>query len=115
MQWPKELVRNYNTLIEFNYLLTYFVFNYKFIIVFVLLETILFSAVCLDGSPPAYHWDKGFGTGINSWLIHFEVCVLVLVHLIISYANKMKLLLVRGLVLITGKLVLVFDERDMSI
>ncbi|KAI5593166.1 hypothetical protein POPTR_004G234100v4 [Populus trichocarpa] len=30
------------------------------------------GAVCLDGSPPAYHWDKGFGTGINSWLIHFE-------------------------------------------
>ncbi|CAK7357258.1 unnamed protein product [Dovyalis caffra] len=30
------------------------------------------GAVCLDGSPPAYHWDKGFGTGINSWLINFE-------------------------------------------
>ncbi|KAG8634007.1 pectin acetylesterase 8 isoform X2 [Manihot esculenta] len=30
------------------------------------------GAVCLDGSPPAYHLDKGFGTGINSWLVHFE-------------------------------------------
>ncbi|KAE8677500.1 Pectin acetylesterase 8 [Hibiscus syriacus] len=30
------------------------------------------GAVCLDGSPPAYHWDKGFGTGINSWLIQLE-------------------------------------------
>ncbi|KDP28068.1 hypothetical protein JCGZ_19476 [Jatropha curcas] len=30
------------------------------------------GAVCLDGSPPAYHLDKGFGTGINNWLVHFE-------------------------------------------
>ncbi|KAF5954117.1 hypothetical protein HYC85_006973 [Camellia sinensis] len=26
------------------------------------------GAVCLDGSPPAYHLDKGFGAGINYWL-----------------------------------------------
>jgi len=31
-------------------------------------------AVCLDGSPPAYNFDKGYGTGINSWLVHMEVC-----------------------------------------
>ncbi|KAL6556500.1 Pectin acetylesterase 8 [Orobanche gracilis] len=30
------------------------------------------GAVCLDGSPPAYHFDKGFGTGIDSWLVHIE-------------------------------------------
>ncbi|XP_051129363.1 pectin acetylesterase 8-like [Andrographis paniculata] len=30
------------------------------------------GAVCLDGSPPAYHIDKGFGQGINNWLVHFE-------------------------------------------
>ncbi|KAF5749119.1 putative pectin acetylesterase [Tripterygium wilfordii] len=30
------------------------------------------GAVCLDGSPPAYHLDKGFGTGINNWLVHLE-------------------------------------------
>ncbi|KAG6635927.1 pectin acetylesterase 8-like [Carya illinoinensis] len=30
------------------------------------------GAVCLDGSPPAYHWDKGFGAGMNNWLVHFE-------------------------------------------
>ncbi|KAG7952314.1 hypothetical protein I3843_12G053000 [Carya illinoinensis] len=30
------------------------------------------SAVCLDGSPPAYHWDKGFGAGMNNWLVHIE-------------------------------------------
>ncbi|KAF5739756.1 pectin acetylesterase 8-like [Tripterygium wilfordii] len=30
------------------------------------------GAVCLDGSPPAYHLDRGFGSGINNWLVHFE-------------------------------------------
>ncbi|KAK9120344.1 hypothetical protein Syun_017961 [Stephania yunnanensis] len=30
------------------------------------------GAVCLDGSPPAYHWDKGFGAGIDNWLVHIE-------------------------------------------
>nr|GEV67403.1 pectin acetylesterase 8-like isoform X1 [Tanacetum cinerariifolium] len=30
------------------------------------------GAVCLDGSPPAYHWDMGSGEGINNWLVHIE-------------------------------------------
>ncbi|KAJ1412441.1 Pectinacetylesterase/NOTUM [Sesbania bispinosa] len=30
------------------------------------------GAVCLDGSPPAYHLDNGFGEGINSWIVHIE-------------------------------------------
>ncbi|XP_019421189.1 PREDICTED: pectin acetylesterase 8-like isoform X1 [Lupinus angustifolius] len=30
------------------------------------------GAVCLDGSPPAYHFDKGFGAGINNWIVHVE-------------------------------------------
>ncbi|XVE57251.1 hypothetical protein DITRI_Ditri04bG0076700 [Diplodiscus trichospermus] len=30
------------------------------------------GAVCLDGSPPAYHLDKGSGTGVNNWLVHME-------------------------------------------
>lgn len=30
------------------------------------------GAVCLDGSPPAYHFDRGSGQGINNWLVHFE-------------------------------------------
>ncbi|KAI3692165.1 hypothetical protein L6452_31974 [Arctium lappa] len=30
------------------------------------------GAVCLDGSPPAYHWDMGSDAGINNWLIHIE-------------------------------------------
>ncbi|XP_058775385.1 pectin acetylesterase 8-like [Vicia villosa] len=30
------------------------------------------GAVCLDGSPPAYHLVRGYGTGINNWLVHIE-------------------------------------------
>ncbi|XP_057964577.1 pectin acetylesterase 8-like isoform X5 [Malania oleifera] len=30
------------------------------------------GAVCLDGSPPAYHLDKGFGAGADNWLVHIE-------------------------------------------
>ncbi|MQL99213.1 hypothetical protein Taro_031933 [Colocasia esculenta] len=26
------------------------------------------GAVCLDGSPPAYHFSPGFGSGVNNWL-----------------------------------------------
>jgi hypothetical protein len=43
-----------------------------------------YSAVCLDGSPPAYHWDKGFGAGINNWLVHIEVCPFVTPYLTIA-------------------------------
>ncbi|KAF3570193.1 hypothetical protein F2Q69_00062441 [Brassica cretica] len=31
------------------------------------------GAVCLDGTLPGYHLDRGFGSGANSWLIHLEV------------------------------------------
>ncbi|XP_027367532.1 pectin acetylesterase 12 isoform X1 [Abrus precatorius] len=30
------------------------------------------GAVCLDGTLPGYHLDRGFGSGANSWLIHLE-------------------------------------------
>lgn len=30
------------------------------------------GAVCLDGSPPAYHFSPGFGSGINNWLVQIE-------------------------------------------
>ncbi|KAI3692355.1 hypothetical protein L6452_32169 [Arctium lappa] len=30
------------------------------------------GAVCLDGSPPAYQLAKGFGDGVNSWLVHIQ-------------------------------------------
>ncbi|KAI3924791.1 hypothetical protein MKW98_031042, partial [Papaver atlanticum] len=30
------------------------------------------GAVCLDGTVPGYHLDRGFGSGANSWLIQLE-------------------------------------------
>ncbi|PPD89816.1 hypothetical protein GOBAR_DD13234 [Gossypium barbadense] len=30
------------------------------------------GAVCLDGSPPAYHFDKGSGAGVDNWIVHME-------------------------------------------
>ncbi|XP_078446727.1 pectin acetylesterase 6-like [Wolffia australiana] len=30
------------------------------------------GAVCLDGSPPAYHLHRGYGSGSNSWLVQLE-------------------------------------------
>ncbi|KAK6290450.1 hypothetical protein POUND7_001991 [Theobroma cacao] len=30
------------------------------------------GAFCLDGSLPAYHFQKGFGSGSNSWVLHIE-------------------------------------------
>ncbi|CAI9784708.1 unnamed protein product [Fraxinus pennsylvanica] len=29
-------------------------------------------SVCLDGTPPVYHLDRGSEAGINSWLVHIE-------------------------------------------
>jgi O-palmitoleoyl-L-serine hydrolase len=34
--------------------------------------TSLYPAVCLDGSPPAYHLHGGSGAGARSWLLQFE-------------------------------------------
>ncbi|CAN6724429.1 unnamed protein product [Malus baccata var. baccata] len=31
------------------------------------------GAVCLDGTVPAYHLHRGYGSGANSWLIHLQV------------------------------------------
>ncbi|XP_060211194.1 pectin acetylesterase 8-like [Lycium barbarum] len=30
------------------------------------------GAVCLDGSPPAYHLDRGHGSGIHNWIIFLD-------------------------------------------
>ncbi|KAM7499967.1 hypothetical protein LguiA_024381 [Lonicera macranthoides] len=30
------------------------------------------GAVCLDGSPPAYQFDKGAGKGANNWLVYIQ-------------------------------------------
>ncbi|KAM3216189.1 pectin acetylesterase 8 [Capsicum annuum] len=30
------------------------------------------GAVCLDGSPPAYYFDPGFGDGVDSWIVQIS-------------------------------------------
>lgn len=45
-------------------------------------------AVCLDGSPPAYHFDKGFGAGINNWLVHIEVTTVCFYFHVLLILNK---------------------------
>ncbi|PKA59139.1 hypothetical protein AXF42_Ash001232 [Apostasia shenzhenica] len=30
------------------------------------------GAVCLDGSPAAYYFTPGFGSGVNNWVVHME-------------------------------------------
>ena len=42
-----------------------------------LLLSHVICAVCLDGSPPAYHLHRGHGSGINSWLVHVEVSSMI--------------------------------------
>ncbi|KAL5071058.1 hypothetical protein RYX36_021945 [Vicia faba] len=32
----------------------------------------LFLAVCLDGTLPAYHFDRRYGSGANSWIVNLE-------------------------------------------
>eukprot|EP00252_Welwitschia_mirabilis_P006755 TRINITY_DN1765_c0_g2_i4.p1 TRINITY_DN1765_c0_g2~~TRINITY_DN1765_c0_g2_i4.p1 ORF type:complete len:391 (+),score=36.38 TRINITY_DN1765_c0_g2_i4:125-1297(+) len=39
---------------------------------FILDSAVASGSVCLDGSAPAYFMDKGFGSGANNWIVHFE-------------------------------------------
>lgn len=38
------------------------------------------TAVCLDGSPPAYHLHPGHGGGLSSWIIVLDVSYYVLLN-----------------------------------
>ncbi|KAL4557669.1 hypothetical protein LXL04_035855 [Taraxacum kok-saghyz] len=47
--------------------------TYGFYVDITYLESVVEKgAVCLDGSPPAYHWDMGYDTGMDNWLVHIE-------------------------------------------
>lgn len=59
-------------------------FNYKLLLIF---NVFCLFAVCLDGSPPAYHLHRGSGTGINSWLVHLEVATLAISYRIFYYSE----------------------------
>ena len=32
----------------------------------------MMDAVCIDGTPPAYHLDPGYGEGKNRWIVDLE-------------------------------------------
>jgi hypothetical protein len=36
-------------------------------------SVLLYYAVCMDGTPPAFHLDRGSGAGNNSWIVNLEV------------------------------------------
>ena len=48
-------------------------FQYLKLLVLKKIEKLCNFAVCLDGSLPGYHFDKGSGSGSNSWLLHLQV------------------------------------------
>ena len=77
----------------------------------------LILAVCLDGSPPAYHLHWGSGSGANSWLVHLEashfsssfifiysprlpfililiLCVMVAFSLIVLFLHKLNITII---------------------
>ncbi|XP_055806969.1 pectin acetylesterase 8-like [Solanum dulcamara] len=60
-----------------------FLFFFVSLLIFVTTESLLVNitilqsavaegAVCLDGTPPAYHLDRGSGSGVNNWVISLE-------------------------------------------
>ena len=67
-------------------------FKFFFTILTIMCLGFWYCAVCLDGSPPAYHLDKGFGAGINNGLVHFDVGPS---FTILFYNTKMICLLLR--------------------
>lgn len=45
-----------------------------------------FLAVCLDGSVPGYHFQKGYGSGSDNWVLHIEVLILMC-SITVDYSN----------------------------
>ncbi|KAL8030247.1 hypothetical protein ABFX02_14G274100 [Erythranthe guttata] len=46
--------------------------DYNNISITILGSAVAKGAVCLDGSPPAYYYVKGFGDGVNNWVLDLE-------------------------------------------
>ncbi|XP_059275439.1 pectin acetylesterase 8-like isoform X1 [Lycium ferocissimum] len=64
-------------------MVTAFLFFFVSLLIFCTTESLLVNitilqsavakgAVCLDGTPPAYHLDRGSGTGLKNWVISLE-------------------------------------------
>lgn len=65
MLWQKEQV-------DFN--INFFKkINVRYTNIFVNKLVFYIVAVCLDGSPPAYHFEPGFGDGAETWLVQLSV------------------------------------------
>lgn len=101
--WPEEQVLNLFDFVQFEYL------N-----LLCCLESV---SVCLDGSPPAYHLDRGSGAGINNWLIQIEV--IKLIGLMLQYVI-IKLILLHDLIVYLNPMIvffpmIVFREEDGAI
>jgi hypothetical protein len=59
------------------------------------------GAVCLDGTPPGYHWLPGFGEGSDKWLLHLEVMSMYLCSICVCCCasvemTDLKLLVLQG-------------------
>ncbi|KAG5592281.1 hypothetical protein H5410_042795 [Solanum commersonii] len=61
-----------NFLFFFVYLLNFVTTESSLVNLTILQTAVAKGAVCLDGSPPAYHLDRGSGTGVNNWVISVE-------------------------------------------
>lgn len=61
------------SLIGFNPITAHSSFKQRLLVPMTLVPNASFlGAVCLDGSPPAYHLHRGSGHGVRSWLLQFE-------------------------------------------
>jgi hypothetical protein len=58
----------------------FFSFEFLRILIFFFFE----FAVCLDGSSPGDHFQKGFGSGSNNWVLHIEVFYFISIKIHVS-------------------------------
>lgn len=65
------------SLINFIYSFVYFLWCFCYLLLAIIIIYWNYEwcefVVCLDGSLPAYHLDRGFGAGEDNWLLQFEV------------------------------------------
>ena len=59
----------------------------------------LLIAVCLDESPPAYHLQRGSGSGADSWLVHIEASHVAFLFI---YSSRLSLILMLSVMVVAG-------------
>lgn len=61
--------------------------------ILILSDKQLMYIVCLDGSPGAYYFAKGFGDGVHNWMIylpvstHIQICTTIIIYSYSLYIN----------------------------